>query len=105
MNKLNLLGAIEFATWNAVSRLIPFTHDGLIVGSCNNCGKCCTVSACAFYEAEASNGRCSIYESPIRRLLNCSSFPVNNRAIELSGCEGFKYIPSKVIPIRSIWQE
>jgi hypothetical protein len=64
-----------------------------ITGSCVQCGNCCMDKRCVFLEALA-DGRyqCGIYNSPLRRLSNCGSFPLNAKDIARYACPSYQVI-------------
>ena len=58
-----------------------------IKGHCSQCGNCCLNRQCFFLDqSELDKYLCGIYNSPLRRFSNCSSFPINSHDIERYQC-------------------
>ncbi len=72
-----------------------------ITGSCVQCGNCCMNKRCLFLEPIA-NGRfqCGIYHSPLRRLSNCGSFPLNAYDISRYACPSYQVVEFVRDPVR-----
>jgi len=69
-----------------------------IQGSCTQCGNCCMDKRCVFLEAaEEGKYQCGIYHSPLRRISNCGSFPLNAQDIKRYSCPG--YVVVQEVPI------
>ena len=64
-----------------------------ITGHCSQCGNCCLNRQCFFLEqSEPDKYICGIYNSPLRRFSNCSSFPINSHDIERYQCPTYSVI-------------
>lgn len=64
-----------------------------IIGHCSQCGNCCLNRQCFFLEqSEPEKYICGIYNSPLRRFSNCSSFPINGHDIERYQCPTYSVI-------------
>ena len=64
-----------------------------IAGHCSQCGNCCLNRQCFFLEqSEPDKYICGIYNSPLRRFSNCSSFPINSHDIERYQCPTYSVI-------------
>jgi hypothetical protein len=64
-----------------------------ITGHCSQCGNCCLNRQCFFLEqSEPEKYICGIYNSPLRRFSNCSSFPINGHDIERYQCPTYSVI-------------
>jgi hypothetical protein len=64
-----------------------------IAGHCSQCGNCCLNRQCFFLEqSEPEKYICGIYNSPLRRFSNCSSFPINGHDIERYQCPTYSVI-------------
>ena len=64
-----------------------------ITGHCSKCGNCCLNRQCFFLEqSEPDKYICGIYNSPLRRFSNCSSFPINSHDIERYQCPSYSVI-------------
>ncbi|OGT16627.1 MAG: hypothetical protein A2342_07595 [Gallionellales bacterium RIFOXYB12_FULL_54_9] len=83
---------VKFLLWNTVSRVLPDLSGQKMVGSCNGCGNCCRASKCQFLAERDGRGFCTIYHHPLRKLLNCDSYPANQRAVAMVDCPGFKFV-------------
>ncbi|MBC7916172.1 MAG: hypothetical protein H7Y28_00030 [Rhodoferax sp.] len=99
---------------------VHFFHDVLgrvsavpetIHGECIQCGNCCMNHQCMFLEqVDAKRFQCGIYHSPLRRLSNCSSFPLNRYDIERYACPSYfvtaqthqpvQWVPRVIIEMR-----
>jgi len=86
---------VKFLLWNAVSRVMPDFSGQKMVGSCNGCGNCCRASKCKFLAEREGGAVCTIYHHPLRKLLNCASYPANQRAVTMVNCTGFKFVRNK----------
>jgi hypothetical protein len=64
-----------------------------IKGHCSQCGNCCLNRQCFFLEqSDTDTYICGIYNSPLRRFSNCSSFPINSHDIERYQCPTYSVI-------------
>lgn len=78
---------------------VHFFHDILgqvyqvpeeIQGECVQCGNCCMNKQCVFLEkTDDQKFICGIYHSPLRKLSNCGSFPINGHDIERYACPSY----------------
>lgn len=89
---------------------LHFFHDILgrvtkvpeeIQGECIQCGNCCMNKQCVFLEKiDDCKYQCGIYHSPLRKLSNCGSFPINKHDIERYACPSY-FVPAlQAQPIR-----
>jgi hypothetical protein len=106
MKKVPPFRQILFVFWNLISRVkLLFGQPSQLTGACNHCGNCCRVTNCRFFSEGTENGNCRIYGSVFRRILNCSSYPMNEFAIKQGNCTGYSTVESglrKVIPISHV---
>jgi hypothetical protein len=82
---------------------LHFFHDILgrihkvpeeIQGQCVQCGNCCMSKQCIFLEKiDDKKFQCGIYYSPLRKLSNCGSFPINKHDIERYECPSY-FVPA-----------
>jgi hypothetical protein len=82
---------------------LHFFHDILgrinkvpeeIQGQCVQCGNCCMDRQCVFLEKiDDKKFQCGIYHSPLRKLSNCGSFPINKHDIERYACPSY-FVPA-----------
>lgn len=64
-----------------------------IAGHCSQCGNCCLNRQCFFLEqSEPDKYICGIYNSPLRRFSNCSSFPINSHDIKRYQCPTYSVV-------------
>ena len=75
--------------------ILFFNHKVIepIKGYCSQCGNCCLDRQCFFLEqSEPDKYTCGIYNSPLRRFSNCSSFPINSNDIQRYQCPTYSVI-------------
>ena len=101
INYSSIYFKLRFVIWNLISRFLIFNADKQVVGDCNRCGKCCQISGCPYLDFIENKYSCRIYSHPLRKILNCASYPKNKKAIELAECISYTVIK---IPIKDIGQ-
>lgn len=89
MNKNAKLFKVKFIMWNFISRLPYFNKNTKVVGECSRCGECCKVSGCSYLRFNEGHYDCGIYLHPLRKTLNCASYPTNKKSIELAKCPSY----------------
>ncbi len=91
---------------------VHFFHDILgrvnqvpeeIQGQCVQCGNCCMNKQCVFLEQiDDEKFQCGIYHSPLRKLSNCGSFPLNKYDIDRYACPSYFVPAQQAQPVRWI---